>query len=372
MNPQIARPSNRCCRGYTLLELMISLALLGGLMAVCWSLLDSVHQAERRAEGLARRVRELQLLQEQLQDDLQHLSGSPADGVLLFSSTAAAGESLAGFGVQPLSTLQGDENGFRIEFVNSSDPLEFISRTVAASDERSKPMLPFPRRTRAEYRLRSNEPSPGMESTLPPTHGELWRTVQELDLPSVGEQENRTVEERTLSSADLYRARDESSVPKGLAPARDSRVLSKLSRLRFRYSDGRSWYANWDSGQRQALPLAVAIDWNSASRTIAPGGEGTNGQRSSREPALEPQADLRRSSSAIGDDPSRLAFPGAEESFQRSLVVRLDQATTIGGRSSHPITSGSRSSAGSDAADRTSRLSRPTSSAALRRKRGAL
>ena len=63
---------------FTLLELLIALALLGGLLLLAWSIMGTLRLAESRTEGLAGRVRLIQSARTLLEDDLQHLVGGIA------------------------------------------------------------------------------------------------------------------------------------------------------------------------------------------------------------------------------------------------------------------------------------------------------
>ena len=74
MNPLRHRKSSLPVRSaYTLLELMLALALLGALMTVAWSLMGTFRDAEQRGWKLSHRTQTIRAAREWLQSDIQHL-----------------------------------------------------------------------------------------------------------------------------------------------------------------------------------------------------------------------------------------------------------------------------------------------------------
>jgi prepilin-type N-terminal cleavage/methylation domain-containing protein len=87
-------------------------------------------------------------------------------------------------------------------------------------------------------------------------------------------------------------------------------VLSSVERLRYRYSDGRSWSPSFDSVAKGGLPVAVEVSvWLASGRVSAP--EGPAASPGSMEPGAPDGASFEESDAELG--PLDIPMPEPEE-----------------------------------------------------------
>lgn len=258
---------------FTLLELLIALALLGGLLTVAWSILGTLRDAEERAEGLASRLRVIRSARQWIEDDLQH--------VVAFVPAATNAIALPAF--------QGDSSGFSARLYPSLDPLELLQPFfITTTDEPAVGRLPDPERTvLVEYRALETEPTTAnrtdtgsdgsrtglsdgsntsvASSAIATPQTGLRRMIhgRKASHDGMGVQDSHA--EKVLSRDDLYRS---SSVEDHAPPSTEISTIPGLSRIRFRYSDGQRWENSWDSSSRGSLPRAVELCFEVAKRSI--------------------------------------------------------------------------------------------------------
>lgn len=284
-------------QGFTLMELMIALGLLGALMAVAWSLLGTFRDAEMRGWKLSYRTQTIRSAREWLENDLQHLVlvAAPMQPV---SSTRAMATTFAPRGLTSTArpaAFYGTAMGFTATISPSVDPIPFLGNlmsepaetNLAAPSEEMKLGEGFGEVARPaslwpadyveiEYEL---VPMPGNLSSKPSlsssiSDGLLDETQYSLVRREQVDVGSRTVSEapseRVLSAQDLYRQADE-SVLANASPMSESR-LDGLMHPQFRYFDGVAWVAQWNSGQRGGLPRAIAFgfDFPPASEILHP------------------------------------------------------------------------------------------------------
>lgn len=286
---------------FTLLELLIALGLLGGLLALAWSLMGTLRLAESRTEGLAGRLRIVRALRDWIEDDLQHLVSSvdrkTAANTSSFPLGAASASDLSadsrtmGSHSRLSPFFQGDPSGFSATLLPSFDPILMMQpwlNDANASDV--SPMLPHPDQTiRVEYRAlggevrtdsaagnrsqndaRVEDPDRARDETserdfsdrnsIPRSSSQgLRRTVHGYRKPRVDRSRSDVGEQRQLTTADLYRLTDVDSLGKRDATTSVAATLAGLQRLRFRYSDGHRWHTSWDYSSRGGLPRAIEV-----------------------------------------------------------------------------------------------------------------
>ncbi len=291
-------------RGFTLMELMIALGLLGALMAVAWSLLGTFRDAEMRGWKLSYRTQTIRSAREWLENDLQHLVpfAAPAQPVsstrALATTTANVVSNTAG-----TATFYGTAMGFTATISPSVDPIPFLGNLMSdpadmnladtgeemklgeGFGEAARPASLWPADyLEIEYELvpmpdnLSSKPSLSSsisDGLLDETQYSLVRREQ-VDVGSRAVSEAPS--ERVLSVQNLYRQADE-SVLTNASPMSESR-LDGLMHPQFRYFDGIAWVAQWNSGQRGGLPRAIAFgfDFPPASEILHPS------ERPSQEP----------------------------------------------------------------------------------------
>ena len=338
---------------YTLLELMLALALLGALMTVAWSLMGTYRDAEQRGWKLSHRTQTIRAAREWLQSDVQHLlqnepsiANSPANK----------------------SRLNGDPLGFTASIAPSLNPLPFLENIMLDSldnprgnDQAESIASPFsesesdaevaeaqqslwpPETMEVEYQLTPIEDrSATTESySLPPadlnsvqfslTRREMMdaSTIQSgttnFDARSFSQ---NNLADKVLTAQDLYRQKDPSTKSRGVA-IRETR-LDGLTHAQFLYFDGQSWLSDWNSDQAGGLPRAIALSFDFPARADMKPIASTSAEES------ESDRGVRESNSTLGrkDYGSQLSFAdtalAAEPSIGNSArgETGLMQSTT--------------------------------------------
>ncbi|MDX1926141.1 MAG: prepilin-type N-terminal cleavage/methylation domain-containing protein [Pirellulaceae bacterium] len=285
------RQRSQCSAGYTLLELMLALALLGALMTVAWSLMGTFRDAEQRGWKLSHRVQTIRVARQWLQSDLQqlvHTEPTPATG---------AGTK---------SRLSGNALGFTASISPSIDPLPFLENLMSNPSDGISSLG-----TNSMGSMAEQEPSASLysdnEAIIAEAQRSLWPAetmeieykltpiedtsttaemslLQPTDLSSVqftltrsemldasamqrnpnappgaasGAAQTNNLADRVLTAQDLYRQTDETTRSSGTA-IRETR-LDGLTNVQFQYFDGVSWRREWNSDQTGGLPIAIAL-----------------------------------------------------------------------------------------------------------------
>src|SRR6056297_319633 len=262
---------NRLRSAFTVLELMIALALLGGLLAVAWSILGSYRTAEQRGWQQAYRIQVVRAVRELLEEDAAHWqrrASSPSADFDAARPTAA----VAGFA--------GDPQGFQVTMLPSVDPLPWLEQVTApppsdrvltgavtgaggtdgtrqAAGGRAASAVRSPLdRVRVTYRLTPDaaaaggEPSYLLQRSVTPltaAFGTLAASPGGDDAPS---------SEEVLTVEALYRTEEAEAASTGVG---EVIVIRHLMAARFRYSDGSAWQEEWDSGVQEGLPWAIEL-----------------------------------------------------------------------------------------------------------------
>ena len=321
-------------RGYTLIELMIALALLGALMALAWSMLGSYRQAEQRGWEQSYRMQLVRAAREMLEDDIDHLAALPPK--IGFIDEAAG--PLAGKG------FRGTSTGFSAEIVPSIDPLPWLERIAAFGDEGTQgggelaggaddergvgsgkvaPRGPLDRAT-LRYSL-----EPFAESAEGDPVANLRRELNAIRRPRRGS-ELGSDPQRRLDASDLYRSSGDGVSGAGdAAEGRELTTVRRLANPRFRYSDGRDWMSQWDEASRGGLPRAIELSFDLVmpgdslrglpAETDA-GGSGREGDGPGEASTGDPQQPLGASEASL--DGESLTGEAAQERDVR-IVIRV-------------------------------------------------
>ena len=273
----------RSTAAYTLLELMLALALLGALMTLAWSMMGTFSDAEQRGWKLSHRVQTVRVAREWLQSDVQQL--------LQNEQTPTNGNAKK-------ARLSGNSLGFTASIAPSIDPLPFLenlmTNSMAGADSLSASTVAdepaaslysdeeaivaeaqqslWPAETMdVEYKLTPIEDSSStVEMTLlQPTDlsdVQFSLTRRELlDASAIPSNRGATgnapqgdnLADRVLTAQDLYRQTDETTQSSGTA-IRET-TLDGLTNVQFQYFDGKSWKREWNSDQAGGLPKAIAL-----------------------------------------------------------------------------------------------------------------
>ena len=271
-------------RGYTLLELMIALGLLGALMAVAWSLMATFQDAEQRGWKLTQRTQIIRAAHDWLQSDAQQvITQSPE---MNFTGSSLGFTTLIAPSLDPLPFLErlmSDSNaGDEIEAggpatVNASGNASGLAGSLPDSEvseilgddspwnkarlEIEYQLLPMPTADptlSATGQATAGDPSADDAQFMLVRREMVSDTSLALSGSLVEDSQAIPASERVLTGQDLYRQTDEEQiVSSGIAIA-ESR-LEGLVRPQFQYSDGRSWSSSWNSRSAGRLPVAVAL-----------------------------------------------------------------------------------------------------------------
>lgn len=337
---------------YTLLELMLALALLGALMTVAWSLMGTFRDAEQRGWKLSHRVQTIRVAREWIQADMQQLIQSE-----FAPSTANVKK----------SRFSGNSLGFTASIAPSIDPLPFLenlmsnptdSLSASSSQVAEEPIANLYSDTEAfvDQAQQSLWPAETMEVQYELTPIEDSSTspevtlLQPIDLEDVqfsltrremldgsavqsnlspnSTLQTNNLADRVLTAQDLYRQTDETTEPSGVA-IRETR-LDGLTNVQFQYFDGSSWQREWNSDQAGGLPVAVALcfDFPARADMKRPEPQPTS---SESESGLSDPSDLLASnptSSGMSFADSALAAEPTAESSTAGIDSSLMQAAT--------------------------------------------
>lgn len=325
--------SMHCNAGYTLLELMLALALLGALMTVAWTLLGTYRDAELRGWKLAHRTQTIRAARQWLVNDVQHL---------LRQDSVSPGASAS------QARLSGNSLGFTASIAPSVDPLPFLQLALsnpqtdfsAGTTEENTANLAndgealvtqaqlalWPADTlQIEYTLTplENQGTATISSPLQPTNpSDVQFSLTRRELLDASSAQNSgyissnapqldSATERVLTAGDLYRQSDDSRAFNGHA-IHENR-LDGLTNVRFQYYDGVSWKLQWNSEQVGGLPIAIALVFDFPARSeIQPSADKTPSAGSDNGDGLTQSGDLATSETSSDGLPFADAALAAE------------------------------------------------------------
>jgi prepilin-type N-terminal cleavage/methylation domain-containing protein len=299
--------------GFSLLELLIALVLLGVLSALAWSILDNFRSAEQRGWKVATRLQAIRSARLWLEEDLMHVSDTfPANG---FDATSRAAVN-----------FQGTSSGFSITYSPSIDPLPWLEELVMQTqDSIPNQATSLNRYTRlglytveAKYQLQSD--------------GSLLRTItsQAPRAPSTTSSLASDTEttEPVLTVNDLYRQSDQVDLMNVADANVQQSKLGPIYRPRFRYHDGLTWKSGWTANSSAALPAAIELSFDLDNLYTTQADE-TDDLTASDNPAdnlPDPLADVDVPVVELDDDVSEAML---QEPRQVRIVVRLPWSAMI-------------------------------------------
>lgn len=257
-------------RGYTILELMISLVLLATLSMVAWSILETYRGAEQRAWNQAYQMQTIRVARQWLQADATCLmeprvASSSSDLSSLSSSSSSSSSSLTG-----LKSFRGHAQGFQVDIIPSLNPLAWLNE-VTRGEEPLSTTTPAPELA-AENTATAIDPLavhhlqyklvPGPVTTK--SDDEFFDLQRKLDpIDRWSKASSSSPSEKLLTTEDLYRV-DEDEMPRDSTTTRKSSTTSirNLIDPQFRYSDGKEWVGQWDSQLKGSLPRAIELSFD--------------------------------------------------------------------------------------------------------------
>lgn len=263
--------------GYTLLELIIALALLGGLMTIAWSLMGTYRRAEQRSWSLSERARIVRTVQSWLSfDGLQLVALMPQNTPGVESPVPDAGLGFTGSSlgfsagtytsVSPALFYERLLNAPFIEQDQAGEvelSLEDLYDRPANADSSGKGTLFPPQSVVVEYVLEPFAES-YLESTSPRGSDLRYRLirrewVRSEQIPqSLSNSLTEADPDRVLSLQDLYRIDADRLASKGVL-LRES-TIDGLLNAEFQYFDGVAWFDSWDADPNAATANDAAIE----------------------------------------------------------------------------------------------------------------
>lgn len=253
--------------GYSLLELLIALALLGALMSLAWSMLGSYRQAEQRGWDQSYRMQVVRAARELLEGDADHWAAMEGSADEIEQSAVSS----------PSRGLRGSDSEITVELLPSIDPLPWLEQITAVDP--NSPLGPSD-----ALGVPSADVGSGRETV--PVHGPLNRAKLRYSLTPIAETESGSPvfhlrrelsmiasprrdarddpsPRDELTAADLYRLTEDTPDEEGNATTvATTTTVRYLIDARFRFSDGQRWLTSWDEGSMDGLPRAIELSFD--------------------------------------------------------------------------------------------------------------
>lgn len=268
---------------YSLIEVLIALAILGLLMGVAWGLLGSFQETQERAWRQTERIELGQQVRSRLHQDLLQSSGhllriaagnNAPQAASRRSPPSTAGRS-AGSAVTA-SRFSGDETGFTLELTPRLNPIHYWTHLLGTPSEsllEAAPQLPrLPLRIEVAWRLEEDGFGDFESYLLSREIRFLSEEEDEEPVDSMGRDRRGGRQGGPETSAVERAAREQlraESVTKGGLgepenpfPSSSEDLLETwegISKGRFRYHDGTGWRQQWSGGPQASVPFAVEL-----------------------------------------------------------------------------------------------------------------
>ena len=310
--------------GYSILEMMIALGLLGILLVTSWSLLDNYRRAEERGWSLVERTQAVRVAASWIKDDLMHLNlaeqevpPSPSDMATATNLQASpttqnttpntrpnnsrrangrSSQSVADAnGLNVPVRFEGNAMGFEMVILPSTNPNAFLEKLFqnetsdfemdsdvtsngsgsgisasgsssmaeanGSSSTRRPVVVPY---LEISYELKQTGEAIGNTVAIPIF--ELTRR-ESLDVELLVEPDNSNLtasNEPVLTAEDLYRLSDEERTQSSQTLQQNR--LTGLADAQFWYCDGTNWSTSW-SARGGRFPTAIALTFDFAPRS---------------------------------------------------------------------------------------------------------
>ena len=289
--------------GFSILELLIALGLLGTLLALAWSMLGSYRTAQQRGWDQSYRLRLAAAARDLLEQDALHFAPQIPVTNQPMADFRFASEVDSGDHTEQ-AQFQGSVSGFSITTIASIDPLPWLEEVLGtgkgepevgmadlyrSTDQQSSSALAnslqqfptlLPQATRLRYAIQTSnlendefETSNLNPSSLNPSTAAnntiLVRTVAPLLGSSQATNDTNAAAgfaaskaERVLGLNDLYRQTDPDA--DAIVSGVTTNSLRGMTNAAFRYSDGSQWRSSWDSLWDGGLPRAIEFSFDYA------------------------------------------------------------------------------------------------------------
>ena len=239
-------------KGFTLLEVLIAVALSAVLMAGLWALFDTYEKLFSRGQVKVENAQLVRALLEQISDDLQNAIPDSSAGL------PGQSASVRRFG------LFGTQSALQVDVLRVTDSQ--LASDSTGAEEPADPSRPerVPELHTVQYLFEEAGESGG------PRSGDVTGLVRrELDweTPAGGRQRSGASGQRAgktfLRKGSSFAAASLDPMDisaANLDPADNSLLLvPEVVGLEFRYYDGSGWNSQWNSLTRKSLPVAVEV-----------------------------------------------------------------------------------------------------------------
>gem|GEM_PF-1405355 len=259
--------SRRIYGAFTLVEVLLALALMALILAVLWSVFGVFNRFFEVAPVQAAQAQLVAALAQQLAEDL---NCAIEDSPLQDPNRPSAGQRTNAGSVRRFGLL-GSSDSLRIDVLQPVPPAragygQGVSAADALYGPHSGPRVPelrtiFYRLVSAPSEEYSEEPTGaiggfGSSDYGAGATGKSGLVRWELDFETPVDPETLAlVEELGLDPQMLYE-------PGTMLPSEQQATwVTEVVGLRFRYFDGKSWSSSWNSLQRKSLPVAVEVSF---------------------------------------------------------------------------------------------------------------
>jgi prepilin-type N-terminal cleavage/methylation domain-containing protein len=268
---------------YSLIEVLIALAILGLLMGVAWGLLGSFQETQERAWRQTERIELGQQVRSRLHHDLLQSNGhqrriSPSNNAPQANPRRSSPSTAGGNSGSAMTAgrFSGDENGFTLELTPRLSPVHYWTHLLNTPSEsllEAAPQLPrLPLRIEIAWRLEENGFGDFESFLLSREMRFLSKEDDEEPVDSMG-RDRRVGRRELLEPSAVERAAREQSRSEIAKIGRQGELENPfpsssedlletwegISKGRFRYHDGTGWTQQWSAGPQASVPYAVEL-----------------------------------------------------------------------------------------------------------------
>ncbi|MEZ6048509.1 MAG: prepilin-type N-terminal cleavage/methylation domain-containing protein [Planctomycetaceae bacterium] len=274
--------SFRFHRGFTLVEMMMTLLLSGVLLAGLWNLFTSYTRLFEAGQQQAAESRLARAVLDQIAADLagvadvslpENLKTSAVAGSLTSSTQDQSVSSpVSSLSTLPQFRLMGTEYSLRVHTYKPGTPRlprDEDDETGALSDELEKPEFYAPDLRVILYDFTVEEDEIGAGDSLPTglIRRELdWQSAlalnsdeEESESELALEEEELTSDDQQFLSDDLLGDMERYEIVQADLQNDQFHWVPEIVKMKFRYSDGKTWSESWDSRYRKALPMLIEV-----------------------------------------------------------------------------------------------------------------
>jgi prepilin-type N-terminal cleavage/methylation domain-containing protein len=282
--------------GYSILELMLALALLGVLLTTSWSVLETYRKAEERSWALVERTQAVRISSSWLENDITHLDVDantpvaaafagpldPASTTLPPHHSRSLSTPVAGLS-SGMAKFVGTASGFTTVIVPSLNPSPIMERLFDKSEDQQDIDFNVSARSQlgpigdlaSDTIARRPIALQRLEVSYELSQTGAWSQSGQQDIAVYdlirreridanqssdhGDDSWHANAEPELNVQDLYRQADESTRSAGEILAENA--VHGLANATFWYFDGSTWGQSWNSSHG-TMPMAVCLTFD--------------------------------------------------------------------------------------------------------------